>query len=132
MDYSPYRNGKIISAVPPMKRCVNRVLSSTDAWRLRQLGLLNAIQVTHPLVLRRLPRTLTDDVSQTIGALGALPFAPYVVDGFGRRSAILLGAVVMIIAATLQTASTSVQMFIGARWARIRILRDSSFPTEYV
>lgn len=56
-----------------------------------------------------------DDIPQNIGALGALPFAPYVVDGFGRRNAILFGSVLMIIATAFQTASDSVGMFIGAR-----------------
>ncbi|KAI5121082.1 hypothetical protein M0805_008595 [Coniferiporia weirii] len=61
-----------------------------------QLGLLNAIQ--------------------NIGGLGALPFAPYVSDGLGRRPAILLGASIVWGATILQAAATSVGMFIGARF----------------
>ncbi|KAF8893626.1 general substrate transporter [Infundibulicybe gibba] len=61
-----------------------------------KLGLLNAIQ--------------------NIGCLVAYPFAPYVSDGFGRRSSILFGAALMIVATALQTASNSVGMFIGARF----------------
>ncbi|KAG7441097.1 hexose transporter [Guyanagaster necrorhizus] len=61
-----------------------------------KLGLLNAIQ--------------------NIGSLAAYPFAPYFSDGIGRRYTILMGAVIMIIATTIQTASQSVGMFIGARF----------------
>ncbi|KAF8149400.1 general substrate transporter [Crassisporium funariophilum] len=61
-----------------------------------KLGLLNAIQ--------------------NIGSLAAYPFSPYVTDGFGRRPAIFFGAVVMVGATILQTASNSVGMFIGARF----------------
>ncbi|THH03902.1 hypothetical protein EW145_g5917 [Phellinidium pouzarii] len=61
-----------------------------------QLGLLNAIQ--------------------TIGGLGALPFAPYVSDGLKRRQAIMVGALIMWGATILQAAASSVGMFIGARF----------------
>jgi len=82
------------------------------------LGLLNAIQ--------------------SIGSLVALPFAPYLADGVGRRTAVLFGAGIMVrpppitlwpknpinavltiqqaIATVIQTASQSVGMFIGARF----------------
>ncbi|KAA1472818.1 general substrate transporter [Dentipellis sp. KUC8613] len=60
------------------------------------LGLLNAIQ--------------------NIGCLCAYPFSPYVTDGLGRRTAILIGATIMLIATAIQTASNSVHMFIGARF----------------
>lgn len=61
-----------------------------------KLGLLNAIQ--------------------NIGTLCAYPFAPYMSDGMGRRFSIAFGASVMIAATVIQTASNSVQMFIGARF----------------
>ncbi|KAG2127486.1 general substrate transporter [Suillus clintonianus] len=61
-----------------------------------KLGLLNAIQ--------------------TIGALTAYPFAPYMADGLGRRFPIIFGASLMIAATVIQTLSQSVQMFIGARF----------------
>jgi MFS family permease len=61
-----------------------------------QLGLLNAIQ--------------------NIGCLAAYPFSPYVSDGYGRRTAVALGAFIMCAATVLQTASQSVGMFIGARY----------------
>jgi sugar porter (SP) family MFS transporter len=60
------------------------------------LGLLNAIQ--------------------NVGALAATPIAPYVTDGVGRKKAIFLGAVIMIIGTILQTASQTVGMFIAARF----------------
>ncbi|TFK33819.1 general substrate transporter [Crucibulum laeve] len=53
---------------------------------------------------------------QNIGSLCALPFAPYMADGLGRKSVILWGACLMIIGTILQTASQNVHMFIGARW----------------
>jgi MFS family permease len=53
--------------------------------------------------------------TQNIGALAAYPFSPYLTDGLGRRSAIVFGASIMIVATILQTASNSVGMFIGAR-----------------
>ncbi|EIW83369.1 hexose transporter [Coniophora puteana RWD-64-598 SS2] len=61
-----------------------------------QLGLLNAIQ--------------------NIGSLCGLPFAPYMTDNLGRRFSVFFGAWVMIAATVVQTASQSVQMFIGARF----------------
>jgi len=86
-----------------------------------KLGLLNAIQ--------------------NIGALAAYPFSPYVSDGLGRRPAIALGASIMIAATILQTASTSVGMFIGARFligfgltfaagAAPLLITEIAFPTQ--
>ncbi|KAL4248750.1 major facilitator superfamily protein [Abortiporus biennis] len=78
-------------------------LQSLDQWKVAfnfpsggKLGLLNAIQ--------------------NIGCLAAYPFSPYVSDGFGRRAAVILGALIMCAATVLQTASHSVGMFIGARF----------------
>ncbi|KAF8185957.1 general substrate transporter [Pholiota molesta] len=53
---------------------------------------------------------------QNIGSLCALPFAPYMADGLGRRSTIICGACLMVIGTVVQTASQNVRMFIGARW----------------
>ncbi|KAF9051359.1 hexose transporter [Panaeolus papilionaceus] len=61
-----------------------------------KLGLLNAIQ--------------------HIGSLAAYPFSPYMADGLGRRTSIFFGASIMCIATAVQTASTSVGMFIAARF----------------
>ncbi|KAJ7513030.1 general substrate transporter [Mycena galericulata] len=61
-----------------------------------KLGLLNAIQ--------------------NIGGLAGYPFAPYFSDGIGRRPTVFIGALIMVIATAVQTASQSVGMFIGARF----------------
>lgn len=61
-------------------------------------------------------RLLFTTVVQNIGCLAAYPFSPYVSDGFGRRTAVGLGAIIMCAATVLQTASHSVSMFIGARY----------------
>ncbi|KAG1739285.1 hypothetical protein EDB19DRAFT_1828861 [Suillus lakei] len=61
-----------------------------------KLGLLNAIQ--------------------TIGALSAYTFAPYMADGMGRRFPIIFGASLMTAGIVVQTDSHSVDMFIGARF----------------
>ncbi|EMD33849.1 hypothetical protein CERSUDRAFT_117379 [Gelatoporia subvermispora B] len=53
---------------------------------------------------------------QNIGSLGALPFWPYACDGLGRKKTIFLGAVIMCAGAIIQTASQSVEMFIGSRF----------------
>ncbi|KAJ7723620.1 hexose transporter [Mycena maculata] len=53
---------------------------------------------------------------QNIGALAGYPFAPYLCDGIGRRPTVFLGALIMVIATAIQTASPSVNMFIGARF----------------
>jgi len=76
-----------------------------------RLGLLNAIQVSilMPLTKQALIST------QNIGCLAAYPISPYLADGLGRRPAIFIGAFIMCIATIVQTASTSVGMFIGAR-----------------
>ncbi|KAJ7660504.1 general substrate transporter [Mycena rosella] len=61
-----------------------------------KLGLLNAIQ--------------------NIGALAGYPFAPYMADGIGRRPTVFFGALIMVIATAMRSASQSVGMFIGARF----------------
>ncbi|KAI5887242.1 general substrate transporter [Schizophyllum commune H4-8] len=82
---------------------VMNAFQSVDQWKEyfghpqgSRLGLLNAIQ--------------------NIGNLCAYPFAPYLSDGLGRRPAILIGAIIMCGGAALQTASTSIGMFIGSRF----------------
>ncbi|RDX40533.1 general substrate transporter [Lentinus brumalis] len=78
-------------------------LQSMDTWedyfnrpQGSLLGLLNAIQ--------------------NIGSIAAFPFAPYLSDGIGRRPTIIMGAVIVLIGAALQTASHSIGMFVGARF----------------
>lgn len=65
-------------------------------------------EITKRLILRP---------SQNIGSVAAYPFSPYVSDGLGRRAAVILGATIMCVATVIQTASHSVGMFIGARYA---------------
>lgn len=54
---------------------------------------------------------------QTIGSLAALPMALYVADGLGRRTSIFVGALILCAATAVQTTATSLDMFIGARYA---------------
>ena len=44
------------------------------------------------------------------------PVAPYFCDGIGRRKTVFVGAIVMLAATAIQTASQSVGMFIAARF----------------
>ncbi|KLO08006.1 hexose transporter [Schizopora paradoxa] len=53
---------------------------------------------------------------QNIGSLGCLPFSPYACDLLGRKRTIFLGACIIVAGAIVQTASQSVEMFIGARF----------------
>ncbi|KAJ7610384.1 general substrate transporter [Roridomyces roridus] len=53
---------------------------------------------------------------QNIGALAGYPFAPYLSDGIGRKPTVFIGALIMVLATVVQTASQSVGMFIGARF----------------
>ena len=61
---------------------------------------------------------------QNIGALGAMPFIPYCCDYLGRKWTIFLGAFICASGCIDQTASQSVEMFIGSRFMR-------TFPISY-
>ncbi|KAG9120640.1 hypothetical protein FRC07_003796 [Ceratobasidium sp. 392] len=52
---------------------------------------------------------------QNLGVLVALPFAPFVSDTFGRKKALILGALIMLGGVALQTASTNIWHFVGSR-----------------
>ncbi|KAG8679779.1 hypothetical protein FRC09_018712, partial [Ceratobasidium sp. 395] len=52
---------------------------------------------------------------QNLGVLMALPFAPFVSDNFGRKKALILGALIMLGGVSLQTASTSIVHFVCSR-----------------
>ena len=78
-------------------------LQTLDTWKTYfnnpqggTLGLFNAIQ--------------------SIGGLAGLPISPYISDRFGRRIAIIIGCVIMLLGAGLQTGSRNVGMFIAARF----------------
>lgn len=66
--------------------------------------------VTRPLPGQWLMRS-----GQNIGALAAYPFAPYLSDGIGRRLTIWIGATIMLAAVAVQSAATTLDMFIAAR-----------------
>ena len=53
---------------------------------------------------------------QSIGAFCAIPIAPYVSDGLGRKAGIVLGATIVLIGAVLQTATQNLGMFVGSRF----------------
>ena len=44
-----------------------------------------------------------------------MPFTPLASDGLGRRSAIVIGSVIMLGGVALQVCATSIKMIIGAR-----------------
>ncbi|KAJ8455127.1 hypothetical protein ONZ45_g19042 [Pleurotus djamor] len=52
----------------------------------------------------------------SLGAIAALPFVPWVADTLGRRWAIILGSIIMIIGAVIQTASQNFAMFVISRF----------------
>ncbi|KAI7099534.1 hypothetical protein KC352_g38188, partial [Hortaea werneckii] len=52
----------------------------------------------------------------SIGSIASLIFVPILSDRFGRRCPIIVGCIIMIIAAAVQTASQSLPMFEGARF----------------
>lgn len=51
-----------------------------------------------------------------IGSLSAIPFVPYTADFLGRRIAILIGCIIMLVGVVLQSISTGFGMFLGARF----------------
>lgn len=52
----------------------------------------------------------------SIGCIASLPFVPILSDRFGRKLAIIVGCVIMIIAASVQTAAENEPTFEGARF----------------
>ncbi|KAG8822093.1 hypothetical protein FRB91_005376 [Serendipita sp. 411] len=53
---------------------------------------------------------------QSIGAFCAIPLAPYVADGVGRKKGIVLGSFLVLIGAILQTCTQNLGMFVGSRF----------------
>lgn len=51
-----------------------------------------------------------------IGSLVSLPLAPFISDRYGRRMPIIIGATIMVISASVQTAAINLPMFEGARF----------------
>ncbi|KAI0784889.1 hexose transporter [Abortiporus biennis] len=52
----------------------------------------------------------------SLGSICSLPFVPYVTDRLGRRWAIIVGSIIMMIGAILQTASQDFAMFVIGRF----------------
>ncbi|KAI5805156.1 MFS transporter [Geopyxis carbonaria] len=52
----------------------------------------------------------------SLGALSMMVFVPWVNDRFGRRRSIIVGSIIMVIGAVLQTASVHLGMFLAARF----------------
>ncbi|KIL61080.1 hypothetical protein M378DRAFT_13755 [Amanita muscaria Koide BX008] len=90
-SYTTGYDGSMMNGLQSLSQWTNYFNSPSPGM----LGLLNAIQ--------------------NIGGLAAYPIAPYLCDGLGRRTTIFIGASIMCAATALQSASHSVQMFIGAR-----------------
>ncbi|THH33177.1 hypothetical protein EUX98_g973 [Antrodiella citrinella] len=53
--------------------------------------------------------------AQVIGSLISLPFTPLASDNMGRRPTLFMGSMIMLAGVALQTSSTSIGMFVGAR-----------------
>ncbi|TFK23547.1 hexose transporter [Coprinopsis marcescibilis] len=77
----------------------------------------------------------------SLGAIVAVPFVPYVTDRFGRRFAILLGSIIMVLGAALQTAAQNFVMFVMSRFllgigivfaivAASSLIGELSYPKE--
>jgi len=52
----------------------------------------------------------------SIGSIASFPVVPFIADHFGRKFAIVLGCIIMIIAAAIQGASQNLAMFKGGRF----------------
>lgn len=52
---------------------------------------------------------------QNIGGFIALPFAPYITDGLGRKKGIFVGGIIMLGGVALQAQAVNVTQFILAR-----------------
>ncbi|KAJ3574673.1 hypothetical protein NP233_g1591 [Leucocoprinus birnbaumii] len=52
----------------------------------------------------------------SLGAILSLPFVPVLSDGLGRRRAIFLGSIIMVIGAIIQTCSKNFAMFVISRF----------------
>ncbi|KAF9468077.1 general substrate transporter [Collybia nuda] len=55
------------------------------------------------------------NAAQNIGCLVGLPISPFLSDGLGRRPTLFLGSLIMLAGIAIQTAATSVQIFVAAR-----------------
>jgi MFS family permease len=51
-----------------------------------------------------------------IGSIASLPVTPFIADNYGRKAAIALGCVIMIVGASVQGASRNLSMFMAGRF----------------
>jgi len=91
-SYANGFDGSMMNGLQAVSRWQDYFNHPTD----KQLGLFNAIQ--------------------SIGAFCAIPIAPYVADGLGRKGGIVVGATIVLVGAILQTATQSLGMFVGSRF----------------
>jgi sugar porter (SP) family MFS transporter len=52
----------------------------------------------------------------SIGSIASLPVTPFIADHFGRKSAIFLGCIIMIVGAAIQAAAKNLGYFMGGRF----------------
>jgi sugar porter (SP) family MFS transporter len=52
----------------------------------------------------------------SIGSIASLPVTPFIADTFGRKSAIIIGCVIMIVGASIQAAAKNLGYFMGGRF----------------
>ncbi|KAF2834947.1 general substrate transporter [Patellaria atrata CBS 101060] len=52
----------------------------------------------------------------SIGAIASLPVVPFIADHYGRRFAIILGCIIMVVAAAVQGAAKNLEMFEAGRF----------------
>ena len=88
-------------------------LQAVNSWDTCESSPLTGNSRIHlfPLVYHSPRSTLLGLMSAiySAGAIIALPFVPVITDGLGRRRSIAFGSIIMIIGATLQTASQNCQ-----------------------
>jgi MFS family permease len=52
----------------------------------------------------------------SIGAIASLPVTPFIADHFGRKAAIALGCIVMVVGASVQGAARNITYFMVGRF----------------
>ncbi len=102
-------SGKTLGAEPALTRCRSPRLNSPC------IGLISAAQVIGSIVVSLHASVPTLTTHDHMFVLQGLPFTPYSSDNLGRRPTLLIGAMVMLAGVAMQSAATSIGMFIGAR-----------------
>jgi sugar porter (SP) family MFS transporter len=52
----------------------------------------------------------------SIGSIASLPVTPYIADHFGRKAAIVIGCLIMLVGAAIQAAAKNLDYFMGGRF----------------